>query len=237
MSYQRKIIIVSGFVGAGKTTIVQNLAKYLRQYDVCSKSISAFPNISYYFFKAISILLYGRKITRAYKIIGVHPATLITKRFYNLPKFLAFITILIEVISIHLAFLRITFNHKNSRIIIIDEGPINMVANYLEVLNENAKYLFFALYKLIRCLQQRFDMVFVFLTTDPNILIKRWAARHRPFPTILVDLHHHLRYLKLLMHSRDLFEYTGFKIMSFDTSNSNPKRIVQFIIRALSEDF
>jgi deoxyadenosine/deoxycytidine kinase len=233
---QKKMILISGFVGAGKTTIAQNLANYLQQSDVCIQSISAFPNISYVVLKAISMLLYGHKVTQAHESLGVHPATLIVKRFYKLPKSLVFIITLIEVLSIQFAFLRMMFSCRRSKIIVVDEGPINMVANYLEVLDRDAKYLFYVLCRLLKHLQQQFDVVFIFLITNQNTLINRWIKRNRPLPTSLVDLYHHFQYIKLLTYSKTLFECAGFSIISFDTSNSDPESIARSIIKVSLED-
>jgi len=204
-----KSIIVSGPVGAGKTTFVRALKLHLELQGlrVCDDSITAFPLFSYIFFKLLACMSYGCKVVKAYEKIKIHPSTLVLLRVKKIPSLITLIVMYLEILSVFLRYLKILFCCIRRDAIIIDEGLINMFANYIEIFGKKSAPLMFyvrtVFEKLRRMLGFDVDIVFISIK-DYSMLLDRWYKRKYPLLTSLVDADHHFRYLKFIEISKNI---------------------------------
>jgi len=214
------IIIVGGMVGTGKSTVVDVLRKALVIKDICTLRLTAYPNVSYAFFTLLALLFYRRrKILKFYRSGGIHPSTLVIKRFNKLNSLFITLITFIEILSLCLWVLYMYIKCKGSKIVIIDEGFINVVANYMEVLGRNSSKLIYFVFKLLRRWSYRYRLLLIFLKADYSILMGRWAKRRRPIITSFIDLNYHILYQRLMMISLKMFLTSGFNIVLIDTSH------------------
>jgi hypothetical protein len=229
------IIVISGFVGAGKSSLAKELSKYYMHLNesACTFRLVAYPNVSYLLFDLLAKIFYGFKVVKYYERVCVHPSTLVSKRLQRLLPFFTKIVIFVEVLSLLLWSLYMKLRCIKSQIVIIDEGFVNIVANYLEVLGKDATMLVDLVMRLVYRLSQRYKIVLLFITTDLNTLIRRWIARRRPIITSFISIDHHMRYLRLMSFSLKLFLDLGFDVKLLDSTNKDASTLTHEVIRYL----
>jgi len=217
------IVVIGGLVGAGKTSLAKELNRYYSRLNrrVCVLRLVAYPNVSYLFFDLLAKIFYGCKVVRYYRRAGVHPSTLVAKRIQKFSLLFAKIIFFVELSSLFLWDLYRRLRCFGSLMIIIDEGFVNAVANYLEILGKDATTVVSYVFKLAQKMNQKHRTVFLFVVADFDTLIKRWARRRCPIATSFIGLNHHIRYLKLMLFSLKLFLNSGFKIAVVDSSNKD----------------
>lgn len=222
-------------MGGGKSSLVNNLRNVLSaNIDVCTLRLTAYPNLSYALFSLLALLLYNYKVLKLYSRVGVHPSTLAIKRIRKVNALTAMLITLLEIASIHLWRLYKSFKCRRSRIVLIDEGFINAVANYVEVLGKHSSVLIHYVYKLLRRFSQNHKLVFIFLTADINTLRRRWLRRRYPIETSFIDLFHHIRYVKLMMFSMRVFSKLGFKVHVIDATYKDLNEVVQEALKLIN---
>ncbi|MEM4888606.1 MAG: hypothetical protein QXR51_06270 [Desulfurococcaceae archaeon] len=237
LSYKNRVelVFVSGPVGVGKTTISRNLLYSLssRGYSVCYSSLVSFPLFSYLFFKLAAILAYGLEVVRVHEKVNIHPSTLFILRVRNLPRPIILMLVFLEALSIMLSFcVRILFNCMNKKVIIVDEGFVNMLASYFEIFGRNVFLESFTI-ALMKKLQRYFDLKIIYLdTNDEKILLKRWITRGYPAATSMIKINHHLRYTQLIRCSKDLIS-KNFQIIEIDNSRKPPYELVKEFVEGL----
>lgn len=204
-----KVVFVSGLVGAGKTTFARALKSYLASqgFKVCIYRISAFPLISYTFFRLLACIFYGCKVVKNYEKINVHPSTLVLLRAKRIPFLIMLIVIYLETVSTLLKYLGVFLRCRQMNMIIIDEGLINQFANYIELFGKRSALLilsariFFEKFKKIF----GFDVNTVFMNIrDYSVLLNRWHMRGHPLPTSFIDIKYHLKYLMLVEVAKNI---------------------------------
>jgi len=204
---ERVLIFISGPVGAGKTTFSAALLSLMfrKGYKVCYRSLTAFPLFSYIFFKLAAMLFYGLKVVRHHEKVRIHPSTLFILRIKSMPKPVIVLLMLLESLSVGLSFyFKIISTCINRKVIIVDEGFLNMVANYIEVFGRRSAFLIALIAILIQKLQKRFRLTIIYLDAADNILLERWVARGYPATTPIVDMKYHLKYVHLIRFSKTL---------------------------------
>lgn len=238
MLRQRKcnvMLVIAGFVGAGKTTISSIARAFLAKQNVsvCYDSLTAFPALSYIFFKVLGMIIYGPKILDHYKSIRVHPSTLVVKRIIKFPKIIKFLIIVVETFSLILRLSWLSLRCRRQSIVIIDEGFINILANYIEILDKEAMYLIRLVISIIYIISKRFKVYAFFLKTRSEVLLARWKSRGYPKTTLLIDNRHHLYYnIYLLNIAREIYSQY-FRVIDLD-ANKKPLEIVHKIILQIS---
>ena len=200
-SAMKVVIIVGGMVGAGKSTLVNKLRDVFFNERVCILNMTAYPNVSYLLFTLLAAFFYGRKIVKFYEERGVHPSTLVVKRLQRTGLMFSLITTLIETVSIHLWIIYVYIRCWRMRVIIVDEGFINAVANYVEVLGKKSNILIHYILSMLNSWRRKHKLVLVFLSANFNALRERWFKRERPVLTRFIGLDHHFRYLGLMKFS------------------------------------
>lgn len=232
----RTVIVISGLVGAGKTTVSRMLFNVFTQkgYRIHSVNFTAFPNISYLFFKLISAFLLGIKNVKEHEELNIHPSSLFKLRIRHAPKPLMKLIELVEMFSMSLSFLLIEIKMKllKKNIIIIDEGIINAVANYLEVLGKDSSELIAFAYRHLERLRRNYCLVIVFLVADLRELVIRWIKRGYPRPNALFSLKHHIKYNLYLLISAKFFSQF-FNIVFEDTSRTTPISVASRVIEII----
>ncbi|MEM2261452.1 MAG: hypothetical protein QXK24_03270 [Ignisphaera sp.] len=229
------ILIIAGFVGAGKTTISNITKAYFAKQNLstCYDSLTAFPAFSYAFFKILGIISYGSKVLNYYESIKIHPSTLVAKRIVKFPKIIKLIIVIMEIFSIILRLLILSLRSRGRDVIIIDEGFINIIANYIETLNKEAIYLICVLVSIVNIISKKFKIYTFFLKTNPKVLSMRWKRRGYPKTTSLVNNKHHRYYnLSLLNMARNIYG-RYFHIIDLD-ANKKPSEIVYQIVSQMS---
>lgn len=196
----KQIIVISGHVGSGKTTLSRFVAKYLRQhgFTVCYDRVTAFPLVSYLLFKVLALLMYGGKVVRYHESLSVHPSTLVVLRLKKQLGLLKIIIIFLESICTYLRITWLIFKCRNKDIVIIDEGFANVLANYIEILGETSRYLIYTVGKTILLLNKTHRLHVFYLKATCELLVERWFKRGYPKRTSLVSIHYHLKYSELL---------------------------------------
>jgi RNase adaptor protein for sRNA GlmZ degradation len=227
------IIVIGGLVGAGKTSLAKELNKYYIHLNrsVCVLRLTAYPNTSYLLFDLLARIFYGHKVVQRYEKVGVHPSTLVAKRVQGFSSLFANIIIFVEILSLFLWNLCTKLRCFMSQIIIIDEGFVNAVANYLEILGKSATTLISFILRWVQRWNQQHKVVFLFITADFITLIRRWTTRRRPIITSLINIDHHIRYLRLMLLSLKLFLNSGFNVKIFDSSGKDVHMLVHEVIK------
>ncbi|MEM3714450.1 MAG: hypothetical protein QXF82_05825 [Nitrososphaeria archaeon] len=230
-----ELIFVSGPVGAGKTTFSHNLLYFLssRGYSVCYRSLVSFQLFSYLFFKLAAILACGLKIVKVHEEVNIHPSTLFMSRVRNLPKPIILALIFLEVLSVTLSFcVRILLNCVNKKVIIVDEGIINMLASYFEIFGKNV-FLESFIITLMKKFQHHFNLKIIYLDVkDERILLKRWVARGYPSATPMIKINHHLKYTQLIRHSKALISKI-FQVIEIENAGEPPYELVKEFVEGL----
>lgn len=230
-----RTIVISGQVGSGKTTISRLIMIKLRQRgsSVCYDRITAYPLISYLVFKMIAMLLYGDRIVRYHESASIHPSTLVAMRLRRGLGPLSILLILIESLSTYIRFSLMNMKCKGKDILLVDEGFVNIVANYLEVLGLKSRYLVSVISRIIRRFSRSYDLYIFYLRTRTGVLIERWIKRGYPKETPLINTRYHLLYNIILDKARKIIESDHrVKIVDLDASES-PVSLVDSILRAI----
>lgn len=232
---KKVIVVIGGLVGAGKTSLVSELSKYYMRLHrrVCVSRLTAYPNISYIFFNLLARTLYGSRVVKDYERVGIHPSTLVAKRLRTLPHLPALIVVFAEILSLLLWNLYMKLKCSWSQVVIVDEGFINAVANYLEILGRNAATLVSFVLRTAQKWSRRHRVIPVFVVVDFETLIKRWFMRGRPIITSIIDLSQHIRYLKLMLISLRLFQSSGFHVAILDSSSKDVHTLMHEAIRCI----
>ncbi|MEM4452794.1 MAG: hypothetical protein QW182_06290 [Thermosphaera sp.] len=231
---ETKLIFVSGPVGVGKTTFSYNLLYFLsfRGYSVCYKSLVSFPFFSYLFFKLAAILAYGLKVVKVHEGVNIHPSTLFILRVRRLPKPVMLALTLLEVLSVMLSFVRIIFSCVNKKVMIVDEGIINMLASYFEVFGRNVLLESFIV-AFMKKLQQYYNFETIYLDVkDDKILLERWSTRGYPAATLMIKMDHHLKYTQLIRYSKALISKI-FKIIEIENSERPSTSRLESLLRSI----
>ena len=232
-SARKVVIIVGGMVGAGKSTLVNKLRDVFLNERVCTLNMTAYPNVSYFFFTLLAAFFYGRKTVKFYEERGVHPSTLVIKRLQRTGLLFSLITTLIEIVSVHLWIIYMHIRCWQMRVVIVDEGFINAVANYVEVLGKESNILIHYILSMLNSWRRKHKLVLVFLSANLNALRERWFKRERPVLTRFIGLDHHFRYLGLMKFSVRLFIRSGFNVLVVDTSYKRPDEVAEEVIKTL----
>lgn len=229
------IIVISGLVGAGKSSLAKKLNEYYMHLNesTCILRLIAYPSVSYLLFDLLAKIFYGFKVVKYYKKAGVHPSTLVSKRLQRPLPFFTKIIIIVEIISLLLWGYYMKLRCIKSRIVIIDEGFVNVIANYLEVLGKDATILLDFVMRGVHRLMQQYMVVLSFITADLDTLIGRWITRRRPIITSFVNIDHHIRYLRLMSFSLKLLLDSGFSVKLLDSSNKDAFILTHEVIRYL----
>ena len=229
------IVVIGGLVGAGKSSLVKELNEYYMclNESTCILHLIAYPNVSYLLFDLLAKIFYGFKVVRYYKRAGVHPSTLVSKRLQRLLPFFTKIMIFVEILSLLLWGLYMKLRCIKSQIVIIDEGFVNVIANYLEVLGKDATILVDFVMRWVHRLTQQYKVVLSFITADLNTLTRRWIMRRRPMITSFINIDHHIRYLRLMSFSLKLFLDSGFSVKLLDSTNKDASILTHEVIRYL----
>jgi len=227
------VVIVGGMVGSGKTTLVNKLKDAVSRDSSCATHMAAFPNVSYIFFRILATLLYNCRIVSLYEKAGIHPSTLVFKRIKKPGSTISLLISIIEMISIHVWLLLMDIKCRKASLIIIDEGFINAIANYLEVLKEHSSLLLYYTATLLLMLKRKYLLYLFFLSTSIDALLERWSRRRRPVISKFIGLDHHIRYLKLMQTSLELLRKMGFTIVEINTSYKSPSEVKKELLRAL----
>ena len=204
---KRVLIFVSGPVGVGKTTFSTILFRLMlsQGHGVCYRSLTAFPLFSYMFFKLLATLLYGLNVVRYHERVRIHPSTLFILRVKSIPKPITVLFMFLESLSMLLSlYYKVILSCMNRRVIIVDEGFLNMVANYIEVFGKRSAFLIALIAILLQKLQKRFKLSIIYLDAADTTLIERWRTRGYPAFTPIVDVMHHLMYVRLIRFSKKL---------------------------------
>ena len=232
-STRKIIVIMGGMVGSGKTTLINKLKDIISRDSSCATRMVAFPNISYVFFYILAMLLYNHRIVRLYEKAGIHPSTLVFKRIGNSGSIISLLIFIIEMISIHVWLLFTGIKCRKASLIIIEEGFINAMANYLEVLKEQSSLPIYYIAILLLAWKRKYRLYLFFLSTSTDVLLERWSKRRRPVISKFIGQDHHIRYLKLMQASLELLRKTGFTIVEIDTSYKSPSEVKKELLRAL----
>lgn len=228
------LIFVSGPPGAGKSTFVKILRAHylLLGYKVHSQAITAFPMLSYTFFKLLSILLYGREIVELHLKLKVHPSTLVIQRVKLFPPLIVYMLSFLEIISILLSFhVKVFLRNKRNTIILIDEGLVNAIANYVEVFGKHAKLLVFFVLEFIKRIHHKFKVKVVFLDTRfDEVLVERWKKRGHPTATSLIGLEHHLMYARFVRLSEKLVSKVT-RVVELNADEKPPLSLVKEYVK------
>ncbi|MEM1646044.1 MAG: hypothetical protein QXL96_09305 [Ignisphaera sp.] len=231
---ETKLIFVSGPVGVGKTTFSYNLLYFLsfRGYSVCYNSLVSFPLFSYLFFKLAAMLAYGLKVVKVHEKVNIHPSTLFILRVRGLPKPVMLALTLLEVLSVMWSFyVRIIFNCVNKKVMIVDEGIINMLASYFEVFGRNVLLESFII-ALMKKIQRYYNLKIIYLDVkDDRVLLERWSARGYPAATLMIKLNHHLEYTQLIRYSKLLISKI-FKIIEIENSGRLSMSRLESLLRS-----
>jgi hypothetical protein len=234
---KKVIIVIGGLVGAGKTSLAKELNRYYTRYrNVCVLRLVAYSNVSYLFFDILAKIFYGRRVVKNYERVKIHPSTLVAMRVRRFPPLFAKIIIFVEIFSLFLWNLYKRLKCFGSQIVIIDEGFVNVVANYLEVLGKNATPLIGYVLRLTQKWYQKHRTVFLFVTSDYDTLIKRWSIRKHPIITSFIDQDHHIRYMNLMLLSLKLFLDSGFNNIVVDSSNKDVHMLVHKVIKHIDDN-
>jgi len=229
-----ELIFVSGPVGVGKTTFSRNLLYSLssRGYSVCYSSLVSFPLFSYLFFKLAAMLAYGLKVVKVHEEVNIHPSTLFMLRVRRLPKPVILALTLLEVLSVMLSFyVKILLNRVNKKVIIVDEGIINMLASYFEVFGRNVLLESFIV-ALMKKLQRYYNLKIIYLDVkDDRVLLERWSARGYPTATLMIKIDHHLKYTQLIRYSKALISKI-FKIIEIENSERPSTSRLESLLRS-----
>ena len=206
--YKRELIFISGPTGAGKTTFSTALFNIMvrKGHKVCYKSFTAFPLFSYTFFKALVILFYGLKVVRYHEDVRIHPSTLFILRVKKLPKPIIVLFMLFESLNMILSFyLKVILACISRRVLIVDEGFPNMIANYIEIFGKNSAFLIALIMAFVLKLRQKFKLLIIYVDAPDNVLLERWSTRGHPASTPVVNITHHLKYIHLVRFSKMMF--------------------------------
>jgi len=206
--YKHELIFISGPMGAGKTTFSTALFNIMvrKGHKACYRSFTAFSLFSYAFFKALVILLYGLKIVKYHENVRIHPSTLFILRVKKLPKLIIVLLTLLESLNMILSFyLKVILACTGRRVLIVDEGFPNMIANYIEIFGKNSAFLIALIIAFVLKLQQRFRLLIIYVDATDSVLLERWTARGHPAPTPVVNIVHHLKYMRLIRFSKTMF--------------------------------
>ncbi|MEM1510230.1 MAG: hypothetical protein QW096_10245 [Thermofilaceae archaeon] len=233
------ILVIAGFVGAGKTTISSVAKAYFAKQNLstCYDSLTAFPVLSYAFFRMLGMICYGSKVLNYYESIKVHPSTLLVKRIIKFPKIIKLIILVMEIFSLILRLLILLLRSRGRDIIIIDEGFINIIANYIEILNKEAIYLTYMLVSIVNIISKKFKIYTFFLKTNLKVLSTRWKRRGYPKTTSLIDRTHHIYYnLFLLNIARNIYgQY--FHVIDLDANKGLPEMVCQIVSQVSCQQF
>jgi len=207
--HRRRVIFVSGLVGAGKTTFARALKSYLESqgFKVCVCRVSAFPYMSYAFFRSLACILYGCEAVENYKKINVHPSTLVVLRIRRIPFLMMLLVFYLEIAGTLLRYLGVLLRCRRMNAIIVDEGLINQFANYIEIFGKHSaifiSFIVILFEKLRKMLGFDIDVIFVNVG-DYSRLLSRWYKRGHPLPTSFIDVKYHFKYLKFIEISKNI---------------------------------
>lgn len=230
------LIFVCGSVGAGKTTLAKYLLRHLSsKQKTCYQSITAFPLFSYVVYKLLSTLLYGCNLVRAHEKIRIHPATLFVKRVGRISQPLLITLVYIEAMSVFLTYVKMRLVCRKAQVIVIDEGPLNIMANYFEIFDKTyARWLIIFLLKLVRHLERTIDVKTIFLhVSSKSALLRRWTERGHPLSTTIVDFSHLIRYNAFIELSEAICKQAGHYILEIDTCRLEPENTLALVVKEL----
>jgi hypothetical protein len=229
------LIFVSGSVGAGKSTLAKNLTEYLSAKEqVHCHRMEAFPLFSYLTYNLLSMLLYGRDLVKSHNNVNIHPATLLKKRLGKIPSPVIYFLCLIEVVSVFLKYTELRVKCSRKRYLIIEDGFINMMANYLEIFETQAKWMFPFIRSLIGSFERRTSMKTVYLYLDSSrASIERWHIRGHPVSTALVNFAYLVKYDSYIESSKKIYKQMGYQVLELNTRQLNPESTCSLVIREL----
>ncbi|MCR8456044.1 MAG: hypothetical protein QXJ52_05925 [Candidatus Korarchaeota archaeon] len=169
----------------------------------------------------------------AHERVNIHPSTLFMLRVRNLPRPIMLMLTFLEVLSVMLSFyVRILLNCINKKVIVVDEGFINMLASYFEIFGKSV-FLESFIIALMKKLQLHFDFKIIYLDVkDEKILLKRWTTRGYPAATSMIKINHHLRYVQLIRYSKALIS-KNFSIIEIENARKNPYELVKEFVEGL----
>lgn len=234
-----ELIFVSGPVGVGKTTFSRTLLFSLlsRGYSVCYKSLVSFPLFSYLYFKLTAMLFYGLKIVRMHEKINIHPSTLFMLRVKKIPKPIISILTFLEILSFLLSFYtKIFLSCISKKVIIVDEGIINILASYLEIFGKNT-FLPLFLIAFMKKLQHWFNLRIIYLDVkNDEVLLRRWITRKYPLATPIIGIEHHLKYTQLIRCSKTLISKM-LQVTEIDNTDNISHKIINEFIERCAQDY
>ena len=192
------IIVVSGPDASGKTTFCRKLSTKLPCGYI---PLQGFHMLSYLLVRTIRILLEL-----------IHPRAYFLKKsslldhpyIFSLYVKLLPLPYILEKASLMLKYLLITIRLFFKQCLIIDEGFINTLANYMEVFTRVRDHkvrqygvsLATTLLILYDTISKRYNTLTIYLDVDDSLQIRRVLFRRRPITT-LNGLLRHRRYLEV----------------------------------------
>lgn len=232
-----ELIFVSGPIGVGKTTFSHNLLFLLslRGYNACYKSFVSFPLFSYLFFKLAAILVYGLKIVKMHEEVNIHPSTLFKLRVRKFPRLLVLTLIFLEVLSVTLYFcIKILLSCMNKKVVIVDEGIINILASYLEIFGKNV-FLASFIVMFMKKFQRWLNLKIIYLDVkDEKVLLKRWIERGYPAATSIIKMEHHLKYTRLIRCAKALISKI-FQVIEIESAEKSPYKLVNELVEGCTQ--
>lgn len=231
----KHVLMISGVPGSGKSTAAISVARALREvgFKVKIANITGFHGVDYLFLYALAWFTYNNEDFRELIKGKIHPISLIKQRVLN--RVLKLVMAL-EILSIHLAFLiKIFLPFKlEYEIVIVDEGTINTIGNYIATLS--SKTVLWKLVASILRLTKEVSLIaslkVFFLNADNSVLITRWKSRGYP-PQMQLPFTYdgYLAYLKCLCRAKDLFErMSNTEVVEIDTSLNSPSDVVEVVL-------
>jgi hypothetical protein len=249
MMVKYKVLIISGFIASGKSTVARYLERYLnsRGFKVSYVYISSYHFLVYYLSYFILRMKFPRNFVKEIMKTGVHPVDVVSyvwskmiSLLISLEIFTLFIIYLIRVI--------IPLKLRIKNIIIIDEGPIHTLTAYIELTNNMKCYLGEDIVKYSRILISMFFRIISYLLRNTQVsiyylrydslneLINRASMRGWPRPLQGV-----LSYRDIMNHNK-MFDYSediikkvlNVRVTMYNVSKERPTVVLRHILNDIA---
>jgi deoxyadenosine/deoxycytidine kinase len=241
-TWHRQVLIISGVMGSGKSTVAIGITRVLKEkgFKVKITNMTGFHNLAYILTYFLVRVTYGSKgfhdLIEKYKI---HPLSLLGS--YVIER-LAKLLSTLEILSLHIAFLHKIILPLKLRydIIVVDEGPINVIGNYMATFSSHKdktilQMLIKNVLRLIQKVSSIASLKIFFLDADNFTLISRWE--HRGYPRQIQQpftYENYLAYLMYIRKARDLLNQTlDDEIIDINTSALAPPKVIDVMLNEL----
>ncbi|WP_440060002.1 hypothetical protein ACSU1N_02275 [Thermogladius sp. 4427co] len=239
----RMIIILSGHMGTGKTTLSKILLKHLNAMGIKAKYsyISSFHFLVYYLNYLLLRVRFPSSFVKLFRKTGIHPLSLnsyLLRRIIN-------VLIMLEVFSLSTIYLLkviLPLKLRLKDVIVVDEGPIHTIAAYLALINElrqnsgknrvgRGKFLIYVALKLVLHVKKHTRIKTYYLChNSSNELIQ--SIRRRGYPPFL---EYAISYNKVFDYAKEFVEKSiNLEIKVFNISKEGYATILNNVLNDIT---